>query len=248
MHLNFRRFLAVALVASWTWAGGSAFAQTANQNQTGQNQAVLTQTGNSEAFAIERNANESVNAVSTNFLSKSSAPGTSGTSYGTVEGFGPLGGGGGSSSLNSLGIGGRGGVGGLGGFGLGAGIGLGGQFGNQFGGGGQIQTGIPGTASSTLPLRHRIRVDVAPSPRSITRISRAFATRLTRLPGLPGASSVDVTMEGQIAVLTGAVDSERTRDLVARLAMLEPGIAGVQNNLSVVPTAAPAASLLPPSR
>ena len=124
-----------------------------------------------------------------------------------------------------------------------------GGFGNQFGAsqfGQQTQAGIQGT--STLQLRHRIRVDIPPSPRAITRISREFVQRLSRLPGLTGVGSVDVTMAGQTAVLTGSVDSARTRDLVARLAMLEPGVAAVQNELSVAPSEGPSGSLQPPSR
>lgn len=248
MHLNFSRGLAIALVAGSAWCAGPVFAQL-QQGTTGQNQTGLTQTGESSNFVIQRDASQSVAATSTNFLSNSSAPGTSGTSFGTVQGFGSLSGtsgGGGLGGLTTLGggRGGIGGIGGLGGFGGIGGIGGIGGFGNQFGG---LQTGQAGVAAGQLPLRHRIRVDIVTSPRSITRISEAFAQRLTRLPGLKGIQSVDVTMEGQTAVLTGSVDSDRSRELVARLAMLEPGIAAVRNELLVTPTEAPADSL-PPMR
>ena len=244
MHLNLPRALAIALVAGSTLVVTSARAQqTGTGGQTGLTQTPLTQTGESSSFAIQRDVNESVNAVSTNFLSKSSAPGTSGTSYGTVQGFGSLGGGGSSSRSSTLSR-----VGGSA-FGAGAGIGLGNQFGGQFGNqfGSQIGGAQAGTAGQ-LPLRHRVRIDVSPSPRAITRISREFAARLTRLPGLSGVGSVDVAMEGRIAVLTGSVASEQTRDLVARLAMLEPGIEAVRNELSVARTEALPESLEAPTR
>lgn len=245
MHLNFPRALAIALLAGSAWIGGSAFAQV-RQVTTGQavtandQQAVTTQTGDSTSFAIQRDTTESVAAASTNFLSQSSAPGTSGTSFGTVAGFGSLSGGSRSSSglggLSTLG-GGRGG--------LGSNQFGGNQFGsNQFGG---LQTGQQGVAGS-LQLRHRVRVDIESSPRAITRISREFAQRLTRLPGLKGVDSVDIAMAGRTVVLTGSVDSARTRDLVARLAMLEPGVAAVQNELLVTPTEAAPDSLQPPAR
>lgn len=248
MHLNFPHALAIALLAGSAWIGGSAFAQV-RQVTTGQavtandQQAVTTQTGDSTSFAIQRDTTESVAAASTNFLSQSSAPGTSGTSFGTVAGFGSLSGGSRSSSglggLSTLG-GGRGG--------LGSNQFGGNQFGsNQFGG---LQTGQQGVAGS-LQLRHRVRVDIESSPRAITRISREFAQRLTRLPGLKGlkgVDSVDIAMAGRTVVLTGSVDSARTRDLVARLAMLEPGVAAVQNELLVTPTEAAPDSLQPPAR
>ncbi len=243
MYLNFQRTLAIAVVASSSWIGGNALAQQAGGTGTGTGTGQpsgITQTGESTSFSIERV--ESVSVVAppeTNFLSKPT------TGFGTVQGFGSFSTGGGTTGLGGLSTlgGGRGGGigGGIGGFGLGAGFGN--QFGgNQFGG----QQTLTGTAG-TLPLRHRIRVDIAIPPRTITRISREFARRLTRLPGLTGMTAVAVTMEGQTAVLTGSVDSIRVRDLVARLAMFEPGIAAVRNELSVTPSAAPPESLQTPS-
>lgn len=233
MHLNFRRTLAIALAAGFSLIGGNAFAQLTNgQNQGG----GVTQTG--EVSGSIETRQSVVGPPATNFLSKPA------TGFGSVQGFGTFstgGGAGGIGGLNSLG-GGRGGIGGAGGFGLGAG------FGNQFGGGqfGGQQGGLQGSAG-TLPLRHRIRVDITIPARTITRISREFERRLTRLPGLKGLTSVAVKMEGQIAVLTGSVGSVRVQQLVARLAMLEPGIAGVRNELSVTPSEDPPASLKQPS-
>jgi len=238
MHLNFQRALAIALVAGSYWISGYGLAQDLQGTGTGQ-QSNITQTGTSTSFSIERVESLSVIAPpETNFLSKPTV------NFGTVQGYGSFSGGGGTTGLGGLSAlgGGRGGIGGIGGIG-GFGLGSGNQFGrNQFGG----QQTLQGT-TGTLPLRHRIRVDIAISPRTITRISREFAQRLTRLPGLTGIESVAVTMEGQTAVLTGSVDSVRARALVARLAMLEPGIAAVRNELSVTPTEALPGSLESPS-
>lgn len=230
MHLNFRRALAIALAVGSSLMGVNAVAQ----GQGAQNQGGgITQTGQVSGSIETRQS--VVGPPETNFLSKSA------TGFGTVQGFGTFSTGGGTSGLGGLTTLGGGRGGGAGGFGLGAGFGN--QFGgNQFGG----QQTLQG-AAGTLPLRHRIRVDIAISPRTITRISREFAQRLTRLPGLSGMKSVAVTMEGQTAVLTGSVDSVRIRDLVARLAMLEPGIAAVRNELSVTPTATPPELLKSPS-
>lgn len=57
-----------------------------------------------------------------------------------------------------------------------------------------------------------------------------------------GAGQVSLTMEGQVAVLSGTVESDHARDIAERLALLEPGIAAVRNELIVrapEPTRAP---------
>ena len=53
-----------------------------------------------------------------------------------------------------------------------------------------------------------------------------------------GGGQVTVLMEGSTAVLTGTVASEHARDVLESLAMLEPGIAEVRNELLVNPARA----------
>ncbi len=50
-----------------------------------------------------------------------------------------------------------------------------------------------------------------------------------------GGGQVSVTLEGSTAVLTGTVASKHARDVVERLALLEPGIGAVRNELTVRP-------------
>ena len=50
-----------------------------------------------------------------------------------------------------------------------------------------------------------------------------------------GGGQVTVSMEGSTAVLTGTVATEHARDVLESLAMLEPGIAAVRNELLVNP-------------
>lgn len=50
-----------------------------------------------------------------------------------------------------------------------------------------------------------------------------------------GSGQVTLVMEGQTAVLTGTVASDHARDVIERLALLEPGIADVRNELTVSP-------------
>jgi len=63
---------------------------------------------------------------------------------------------------------------------------------------------------------------------------------LARIPQLKNSGSLAVEMEGRVAVLRGEVSSQHERDLVARLVLLEPGIADVRNELQVAALPSPA--------
>ena len=144
-------------------------------------------------------------------------------------GLGGLGGG-----LGGLGGGLGGGRGGFGG-GLGGGFGggLGGQFGgNQFGGN---QFGAQGGQTTRQTLRAKMTIGFEVSPRPANVVSARFEKRLTSIPRLKILTPVKVTMEKETAVLRGTVARERDRDLIARLALLEPGISNVRNQLIVAP-------------
>lgn len=152
-----------------------------------------------------------------------------------------------------------GGVGGLGG-GLNSGLNrnarggtgqLGGLFGanSDFGGGG----------ASQKPLRTPLVLGFEmPAAARNTRLTTHFQTRLARVPQLQASGPLNIQVEGQTAVLRGQVASEHDRALAARLALLEPGIANVKNELTVVPkatvpaaesipTPTPAATVVPPA-
>lgn len=127
---------------------------------------------------------------------------------------------------------GRSGIGGLGALGAAGGFGRGNTgFGNQFG-------------AQTAPepvIRFRMTLGFShPQPAPST-VSTNFAQRLSRISQLPSAKSVAVTMEDRTAVLAGQVDSEHEKRLIEKLAMMEPGVSEVRNELTV--TASP--ELLP---
>jgi len=197
------------------------FGTQTGQTGTGQT-ATLGGTGQGQSFMIERDATQTVGSTSGSFLSRSNAPGTSGTRFGTVQGFGSLSGG--TSGLTSSLIGGTT-MGGAIGRGLGQ---TGGGFGNQTG----SQLGTQATGSSR-PIRFKISSGFTVSRATMTTVSRRFEQRLSRLPGLAEANAVTVQMEGTTAVLIGSVATDRESELIARLALLEPGIETVRNELMV---------------
>jgi hypothetical protein len=114
-------------------------------------------------------------------------------------------------------------LGGLGGLG-----GLGSQFGN---------TNRNSTNSTTTQLR--IPMQVAPNPAVAGRVrnvvSTQFTERVTKLPGLQTSGVTMTAAEGRKAVLRGKVASTEQADLLGRLALLEPGISNVQNELTIDP-------------
>lgn len=112
---------------------------------------------------------------------------------------------------------------------------------NQFGiFGNTNQNGMNGQTRTQM----RIPVAIGFQPPRVTATARArgFEARLLNLPGLDSAKNITVTMEGRTAILTGVVESDHEKDLIGRLAKLEPGISDVQNDLEVSGTASVEAS------
>lgn len=176
----------------------------------------LEQTGQlSSAAAIQRNESSFVGGSAGSFLSPT----------GTTGGVG----GGGPTGIGGLGgISGLGGLGGLGGGGLG---GFGGGFGGRQQGG---LRGSQGLGTTTTPqLRIPIRIGFTPRAMAASVVSSRLSRRLSHIPSLGSTAGVTVSMQGRTAVLAGSVPTDRDRDLVARLALLEPGISDVQNDLVV---------------
>jgi len=157
---------------------------------------VSGQTGQSQNFTIQRDANAFIGGSATSFF-------------------------GGQGATGGTGLGGLGGIGGLGGFGRGNT-----GFGNQ--------ANQANTQNSAEPqIRFRITLGFTHPRPAGTKLSASLARRLTRIPQLPSAQSVAVTMEDRTAVLAGQVDSEHERKLIEKLAMMEPGVSAVRNELTV---------------
>ena len=115
------------------------------------------------------------------------------------------------------------------------------QFGNMFNSGSMFNSMSRQRQQLRVPLR------LGPNGVSFAQATPAVATGpnvrvqkyLARIPQLKNSDSLSVEMEGQVAVLRGEVSSQHERDLVARLVLLEPGIADVRNELQVAPQPSP---------
>lgn len=161
---------------------------------------------------------------------------------GLTSGLGGLGGMGGMGGM-------RGGMGGLTG-GLGGGLGmnnlggglsggLGGNLGrNQFGQMGN--RGQQGRSQYATPARPRVSVGFGPEPAAENAITTGISQRMTQLGSRQGRAiqiqtrgPVQVSLQGRTAILRGVVATEHDRAVAARVALLEPGVSQVQNELQV---------------
>lgn len=151
-------------------------------------------------------------------------------------------------SSQATGLGGIGGVGqaglgfgGLGGFGTG--------FGNTFGrtgfggatGGQQNAQNLNNQSQTRGNLRIPLRLGFA-RPRSVATASAAslrLAERLKKIRQVEAVGEIAVSAVGRTVVLRGTVATEQARSLAERVALLEPGVSEVRNELTV-------AELLPP--
>jgi hypothetical protein len=157
-----------------------------------------------------------------------------GTGYGNVNR-----GTSGSNNSSSSQYGSRAGQGG-GQYGAGQGRGGGSGRGRAGQAGGPGQSGTAGNKDQQAWYEPRIDIGFAvtgPAPTVIqTNIVAPF-----RAPALsPRFGSVNVSVQGGTVILRGTVNSEEDRALAAQMAMLEPSISSVQNDLRVaVPAANP---------
>jgi hypothetical protein len=119
-----------------------------------------------------------------------------------------------------------------------------GGFGNQFGMMNQQQSNQRGKANLRIPMRIGFRVPVA----QMAARSQQFATRVPKIPGFAQVRGLSVEMDGETAILRGTVESEEQRELMERMAKLEPGISAVRNELLVAAAeSAPPGELPPPA-
>ncbi|MCA9188289.1 MAG: BON domain-containing protein [Planctomycetales bacterium] len=98
------------------------------------------------------------------------------------------------------------------------------------------QQGFGGGAAAQQTRAIRTRLSVAFDVPT-TNTATSFNTRLTTRAATPTHSSrlgsYQVSRSGSTAVLTGSVTSESDRQVAARLALLEPGVFQVRNELTV---------------
>lgn len=111
------------------------------------------------------------------------------------------------------------------------------QLGNLFAQGMQSVNQNNNTQGRNQPnIRIALRLGFRPAPVSPTSMV-AMQTRLEKLPGIRFIGQSQVAMEGRTAVLKGTVASEEDRELAEALAMMEPDVLDVRNELVVDSTA-----------
>ncbi|MFO7905431.1 MAG: BON domain-containing protein, partial [Pirellulaceae bacterium] len=111
------------------------------------------------------------------------------------------------------------------------GRGGGGQRGDRRGGGGQGQQ----AAQGNKVIRTRMKVGFNQPTRSASAVSGSYEKLIRRVMQRDDYAdgTVNLVMEGETAVLKGTVGSSHVRDVAERLALLEPGIGAVRNELTL---------------
>jgi hypothetical protein len=108
-----------------------------------------------------------------------------------------------------------------------------GQFGQQnnrnngAGGGG----GQGNNAGMNTPVRITYSVGFNYPAQSAAGLNQKLSTELSKSRGITAVGPIAVQMEGSTAVLTGTVSTEHDRNLAAQLALLEPGVYQIRNEL-----------------
>jgi hypothetical protein len=103
----------------------------------------------------------------------------------------------------------------------------------------------PAVSNTSQPMRVNLQVAFAaprPTPAMLTNNIR---TRMTSMLAERGMTGPQVTMEGDIAVITGMAADESQRLMFEKLISLEAGVRGVRNEMTVA--APPAIDALPGS-
>jgi hypothetical protein len=82
-------------------------------------------------------------------------------------------------------------------------------------------------------FRVPLRLGFQPTVIQPQTFSVIVSTRLTRIPGLSKVGPIEASLEGRTAVLRGTVATEADRQLAEGLALLEPEVMAVRNELVV---------------
>ncbi|MHB1032103.1 MAG: BON domain-containing protein [Pirellulaceae bacterium] len=245
-------FSCVTAVAAWMSATSPAFSQMGGNQQTGGTSGTGTGLGGntagsasslsqSQGFGLDRRFTGS---GFNQYMTGSATMGqtTAGARAGTAGAFGQsatqtqtqnssrFGGVG-----NIGGLGGLGGIGGMRGMGAMGGMMMGGYGRNMMGGMGGM--GMQQQNSQRKSVRTHLRLGFPQPTLATGTVSAQFTRVVNRVLEREdvGGGQVTVSMEGNTAVLTGTVTSDHARSVLASLAMLEPGIGAVRNELTVNP-------------
>jgi hypothetical protein len=127
-----------------------------------------------------------------------------------------------------------------------------GAAGGQYGGGAygqnnnrnnrQLTNGQDVRSRSEIPIATSYTIGFSTPSVSPSAVSTKISDQLNRSRSIAAAGGVNVQLDGKTAVLRGTVASDHDRDLAAQMAMLEPGVSQVKNELQVAGSAPRAAS------
>ena len=95
-------------------------------------------------------------------------------------------------------------------------------------------------------IRIPLRIGFVPKPVPVAQFKSRFEERIANLSGINSVGPIRIAMNGSTAVLQGVVPTEADKDLAAGVAMLEPEVESVQNDLVVQEPASESDAATPP--
>jgi len=121
------------------------------------------------------------------------------------------------------------------------------QMGRQINQGGNFnQQG--GRNNTRPPIRIPMRLGFVAKPVPAAQFKARFEGRIANLSGISSVGPIRIAMDGPTAVLQGVVATQADKDLAAGVAMLEPEVESVQNDLVVQEPASESDEATPPTK
>lgn len=119
------------------------------------------------------------------------------------------------------------------------------QFGGLYGNRGrnnprnQLAEGQDIRSRSQIPIQVTYNVDFPVPPVSSSAIATKLSNELSSSPTIGAYGPVNVRLEGGTAILRGTVPTDHDRNLAAQVALLEPRVSQVRNELQVASAQSP---------
>jgi hypothetical protein len=104
---------------------------------------------------------------------------------------------------------------------------------NQMGQNGMNRGGGNSSGTTSKAVSTTYYVDFDHPSISSSKVATKLSTELSQSKSISALGPITVQMEGRSAILRGIVGSEHERSLAERLALLEPGVSQVQNELQI---------------
>jgi osmotically-inducible protein OsmY len=104
--------------------------------------------------------------------------------------------------------------------------------------GGAVRANVPRTQTAAPQMSIGMEIGFQPAAAPTAQVSTALSSRISQMAGDRIDEPVTVTISGGQATLRGAVKSPYDRIVIGAMALMEPGVRQVRNELTIEPQTA----------